>query len=184
MTIFSSDKPVETRRSNASATKPARSFGLQFDTRSLVSSSRYQQDGFDLDLAYITPACIAMPFPCVGAEANFLNPMDDIIRFFHTKHDNHFHIFNMCVRQSYDPALFDGKVSRLKVEVDVHVPVDLLVTFLLKVSAWVEEDPSNVFAVHGYNDFSRVAVACCCWLLFSSFCESAQESLQHYVRVR
>ena len=39
---------------------------------------RYRKDGFDLDLTYVTPTCIAMALPAVGAEANFRNPIGDV----------------------------------------------------------------------------------------------------------
>jgi hypothetical protein len=66
--------------------------------RKLVGANkrRYQKDGFDLDLTYVTPTCIAMSLPAEGHEANFRNPLDDVARFFNTKHPDAYCIFNLC----------------------------------------------------------------------------------------
>ena len=52
--------------------------------RGVVSKKkrRFQRDGFDLDLSYITPQLIAMGFPSVGSEARYRNPMDQVQAFF------------------------------------------------------------------------------------------------------
>ena len=58
--------------------------------RTLVSlkKRRYMKDGFNLDLAEITPNIIAMGFPSTGREALLRNPMDEVLRFFETYHGN------------------------------------------------------------------------------------------------
>eukprot|EP01047_Picozoa_sp_COSAG01_P004270 COSAG01_NODE_140_length_24259_cov_41.225096_7_plen_141_part_00 len=52
--------------------------------RGVVSKKkrRFQKDGFDLDLSYITPQVIAMGFPSVGSEARYRNPMSQVQAFF------------------------------------------------------------------------------------------------------
>ena len=40
--------------------------------------ARYTADGFDLDLTYVTPTCVAMSLPAEGAEASYRNPLFEV----------------------------------------------------------------------------------------------------------
>lgn len=56
------------------------------DGVSIQDRSRYKEDGFDLDLSYITENCIAMSLPATGLEAKYRNPIEEVVRFFRVKH--------------------------------------------------------------------------------------------------
>jgi hypothetical protein len=61
-----------------------------------------------------------MVLPAVGSEANFLNPMYDVLRFFERYHRGQFLIFNVCSERNYDPGYFGGRVVRIPVRLDKY----------------------------------------------------------------
>ena len=71
--------------------------------RQLVSQNkrRYNIDGFDLDLTYVTDRVIAMSFPSSGHMTLYRNPITEVARFFETKHGGHYKIFNLCKERGY-----------------------------------------------------------------------------------
>jgi PTEN phosphatase family protein len=149
-----------------------------------TSGSRYKKDGFNLDLSYITPQCVAMSLPAVGIEANYRNPIEEVARFFNTKHPDRYLIVNLCAERIYDASLFRGQVE--VIPCDDHNPpmVRQLVSFVERTSFFMEEDQFNVVGVHCKSGKGRTGVLVSSWLLYSTFSDTAEQAMQWFVKQR
>ena len=76
--------------------------------KSLVSKAktRFCYDGFDLDLTYITTRIIGMGLPSTSIEGIYRNNMDDVKRFFATRHKDHYKVYNLCEEKTYPKDSF------------------------------------------------------------------------------
>ncbi|XP_076446857.1 phosphatidylinositol 3,4,5-trisphosphate 3-phosphatase TPTE2-like [Babylonia areolata] len=151
-------------------------------TRQLVSQNkrRYQKDGFDLDLCYITERMIAMSFPSKGLMAVYRNPVDEVARFFNTKHAGHYRIYNLCSERKYNETLFHNNVRRILID-DHNVPrLKDILWFCEDVRGWMQEDMRNVIAIHCKGGKGRTGTMICVWLLESGLFEGAKNSLEYF----
>lgn len=149
-----------------------------------TSGARYKKDGFNLDLSYITPQCVAMSLPALGVEANYRNPIEEVARFFNTKHPDRYLIVNLCAERIYDSSFFHGQVEHMPC--DDHNPpmVQQLVSFVERMSYFMEEDQSNVVGVHCKTGKGRTGVLVSSWLLYSTFSDTAEQGMQWFVKER
>ena len=64
--------------------------GTQAAARQLTGENKKRfvdlENGFDLDLVYLSPQLIVMSVPAVGATALYRNPLSQVARFFETRH--------------------------------------------------------------------------------------------------
>lgn len=155
---------------------------LEKVTRRMVSENkrRYQKDGFDLDLTYVTERVIAMSFPSSGKQALYRNPIREVVRFLDTKHLDHYRVFNLCSEKGYDPKLFHYRVERVMID-DHNVPsLDDMLRYTACVREWMAADSRNVIAIHCKGGKGRTGTMVCTWLIDSDQFESAQESLDYF----
>lgn len=154
--------------------------------RLMVSENkrRYKQDGFDLDLVYVTDRIIAMSYPSSGKMSWYRNPIHEVERFFNTKHANHYRIYNMCSERTYDSSHFNGCIERYLID-DHNVPLlRAAVDFVAKAQAFLDEDPENIIAVHCKGGKGRTGTMICMLLVHNGLFESAQASLEYFGNVR
>lgn len=109
---------------------------------------RFREDGFDLDLTYITDRVIAMGFPSESIERIYRNRMKDVQRFFQKRHPGSYKVYNLCSERDYDPQKFGGRVAYYPF--DDHNPssFELIPRLCADVQTWLAEHPQNVAAIH------------------------------------
>uniref|UniRef100_A0A673HLH1 Phosphatidylinositol 3,4,5-trisphosphate 3-phosphatase TPTE2-like n=1 Tax=Sinocyclocheilus rhinocerous TaxID=307959 RepID=A0A673HLH1_9TELE len=154
---------------------------LEKVTRRMVSENkrRYQKDGFDLDLTYVTERVIAMSFPSSGKQALYRNPIREVARFLDTKHVDHYKVFNLCSEKGYDPKFFHYRVERIMID-DHNVPsLEDMLRYTACVREWMAADSRNVIAIHCKGGKGRTGTMVCTWLIDSDQFESAQVQPAH-----
>ncbi|XP_033096424.1 phosphatidylinositol 3,4,5-trisphosphate 3-phosphatase TPTE2-like [Anneissia japonica] len=67
-------------------------------SRRMVSENkrRYREEGFDLDLTYVTDRVIATSFPSSGKQKLYRNSIREVSRFLDFKHRDHYKVYNLC----------------------------------------------------------------------------------------
>eukprot|EP01052_Picozoa_sp_SAG31_P010343 SAG31_NODE_565_length_14056_cov_22.573189_2_plen_729_part_00 len=168
--------------------------------RTLVSKQkrRYKQDGFDLDLTYITgvgddgldpppgfqavPKIIAMGIPSEGVEGQFRNPMSEVVRFFDTTHPDASKICNLCIEDTrqYDVEQFSGIVASYPFADHNCPPLMLLPAFCKGAEEWLKMSEDNVIAVHCKAGKSRTGVMICALLLHMGLYTDPAECITFY----
>eukprot|EP00794_Sanderia_malayensis_P007596 gene7596-8436_t len=155
---------------------------LEKSTKYLVSQNkrRYQKDGYDLDLTYITERVIAMSFPSSGKTSLYRNHISDVSRFFNEKHTNHYKIYNLCSEQHYDVLYFNNSVERYLIDDHNVPPLTKLLDFCYNAKEWLNADEQNIIAVHCKGGKGRTGTCIAGWLLFSGQFKTAEKSLHYF----
>uniref|UniRef100_A0AAQ4RI99 Transmembrane phosphatase with tensin homology n=1 Tax=Gasterosteus aculeatus aculeatus TaxID=481459 RepID=A0AAQ4RI99_GASAC len=155
---------------------------LEKVTRRMISENkrRYQKDGFDLDLTYVTDRVIAMSFPSSGKQSFYRNPIKEVARFLDTKHEGHYKVYNLCSEKGYDPQFFHYRVERVFID-DHNVPsLGDLLKYTANVREWMSADPQNIIAIHCKGGKGRTGTMVCTWFIDSDQFESAKASLDYF----
>lgn len=144
---------------------------------------RFMQDGFNLDLSYITPRIIAMAFPADGLESVYRNPIDEVSRFMNEKHKDHYMIFNASNR-GYNYEKFNQNVYVIEWPNHYPCPFISFTETILTSTSFLLQNPENVIAVHCLAGKGRTG-SLICGILYCSFrFKTILEANQFYLQQR
>lgn len=153
--------------------------------RKLVSKKkiRFEFEGFDLDLTYITDRIIAMGYPADNIEQIYRNPADEVKRFFEKRHNNRYKIYNLCSERVYPLNTFQAQGYY---PFDDHEApnIDMILPFCEDVNQWLSTHSQNVVAIHCKAGKGRTGLMICCYLIYSNFLGSSEQSLKYYGLMR
>ncbi|TRY78470.1 hypothetical protein TCAL_06810 [Tigriopus californicus] len=154
--------------------------------KSWVSQNRirYRQDGFNLDLSYITKRIIAMGFPAKGFESLYRNAMSDVKRFLELRHGDHYMVFNLCSENGYRGEHFQNRVAQYPFD-DHHPPnFQMIKPFCEHVQVWLNEHPDNVAVIHCKAGKGRTGTMICAFLLHSDLFQDTEKVLRYHAEQR
>ncbi len=145
---------------------------------------RYKEHGFNLDLAYITDRIIAMGYPSSGKEACYRNPRAQVRKFLDHFHPGKVKLYNLCSEREYDTDFFYGRVERFPFPDHNPPQLKMMDEFCENLHAFLQEDSSNVSAVHCKAGKGRTGLMICAYLVYSRVFFTGEEAMKFYGRQR
>ncbi|KAJ4819881.1 hypothetical protein LUZ62_032447 [Rhynchospora pubera] len=167
---------------------------VQVKARHMVSQNkiRFQEDGFDLDMTYITENIIAMGFPAGDLssglfgyiEGFYRNHMEEVIRFFESRHKGKYKVYNLCSERLYDASLLEGKVASFPFDDHNCPPLGLIKAFCESASLWLKADPQNVVVVHCKAGMGRTGLMISSLIFYLKLFPTSEECIAFFNKKR
>eukprot|EP00730_Choanoeca_flexa_P000286 TRINITY_DN10130_c0_g1_i3.p1 TRINITY_DN10130_c0_g1~~TRINITY_DN10130_c0_g1_i3.p1 ORF type:complete len:649 (+),score=150.79 TRINITY_DN10130_c0_g1_i3:175-2121(+) len=154
--------------------------------RQMVSKQkvRFQLDGYDLDLTYITENLIAMGYPSEGSEAVYRNKYEDVYRLLEEKHHGRYRVYNLCSERAYPGKKFCNRVACFPFDDHNPAPLELIQDCCADIHRWLARHPDNCAAVHCKAGKGRTGLIISCYLMYSGLCPDADSAMKMFGAIR
>lgn len=158
---------------------------------------RYQKDGYDLDITFITPRIFAMSLPASGVDSIYRNPCDEVSHFFKAKYKDRFRIYNCCPEKKYSYKKFNNHnptqcIYEYFMEDHSPTPISQIIGFCKNMHEWLEgpDGENHVAAVHCRGGKGRTGTMISSYLIFSGYSvgnstiQTAVDSMEYFKKRR
>ncbi|XP_055084512.1 tensin-3-like isoform X2 [Periophthalmus magnuspinnatus] len=136
-------------------------------------------EGYELDLTYITERIIAVSFPRGCSEEIYAHNLKDVTRMLKSKHADNYLIINLSERRSdlsrMNPKTLDTGWP------DQHAPpLDKICTICKAMESWLNADPLHVVVIHCRGGKGRIGVVISSFVHFTDVSASADQALDRF----
>ncbi|XP_042624575.1 tensin-3-like [Cyprinus carpio] len=137
------------------------------------------EEGYELDLTYVTERIIAVSFPQDCFEETYLRNLRDVTRMLKSKHTDNYLVINLSERKQeltkMNPKTLDTGWP------DFHAPpLDKICTICKAIENWLNADPLHVVVIHCRGGKGRIGVVISSFVHFTDVSASADQALDRF----
>ncbi|XP_053738529.1 tensin-3-like isoform X3 [Synchiropus splendidus] len=137
------------------------------------------EEGYELDLTYITERIIAVSFPRGCSEEIYAHNLKDVTRMLKSKHADNYLIINLSERR-HDLSRMNQKTLDTGWP-DLHAPpLDKICTICKAMESWLNADPLHVVVIHCRGGKGRIGVIISSFVHFTDVSASADQALDRF----
>uniref|UniRef100_H3BZQ3 Tensin 3 n=1 Tax=Tetraodon nigroviridis TaxID=99883 RepID=H3BZQ3_TETNG len=143
-------------------------------------ASRFKmEEGYELDLTYITERIIAVSFPRGCSEEIYSHNLKDVTRMLRSKHADNYLIINLSEKR-HDLTKMNPKTLDTGWP-DMHAPpLDKICTICKAMEGWLNADPLHVVVIHCRGGKGRIGVVISSFVNFTEVSASADQALDRF----
>ncbi|KAM9766944.1 tensin-1 isoform 4-T4 [Menidia menidia] len=141
------------------------------------------EDGYEVDLVYITERIISLSFPAGADERSYASNLKEVATMLRSKHGEHYLVLNL--------SEWRGDLSKLNHKVlefgwpDHHAPaLDKICSMCKAIDTWLSGDPHNVVVLHNKGNRGRTGVVVAAYMHYSNISASADQALDRFAMRR
>ncbi|XP_059200512.1 tensin-3-like isoform X3 [Centropristis striata] len=137
------------------------------------------EEGYELDLTYITERIIAVSFPRGCTEEIYSHNLKDVTRMLKSKHADNYLIINLSEKR-HDLTRMNPKTLDTGWP-DMHAPpLDKICTICKAMESWLNADPLHVVVIHCRGGKGRIGVVISSFVHFTDVSASADQALDRF----
>ncbi|KAJ8279887.1 hypothetical protein COCON_G00069530 [Conger conger] len=137
------------------------------------------EEGYELDLTYVTERIIAVSFPRGCSEGTYQHNLQDVTRMLKSKHADNYLVINLSERR-YDLSKMNPKTMDMGWP-DLHAPpLDKICTICKAMETWLQAHAQHVVVIHCRGGKGRIGVIISSYVHFTNISASADQALDRF----